>query len=75
MIGQRHTLKKFHSLGYKSFHPWINESYDAKGDKSRFHYAFVEIQKLITMSEENLRSSYKMSIIFIIIILKILKLD
>ena len=55
VIGQRHTLKKFHSLGYKSFHPWINESYDAKGDKSRFHYAFVEIQKLITMSEENFK--------------------
>lgn len=53
VVGQKHTLKKFHSLGYKSFHPWIDESYDTKGDKSRFHYAFAEIQKLINMPDED----------------------
>lgn len=53
VIGQKHTLKKFHSLGYKSFHPLIDESYDNRADSSRFHYAFAEIQKLINMSDES----------------------
>ena len=52
VIGQKHTLKKFHSLGYKSFHPWINESYDNKDDSVRFYFAFTEIQKLIKMSDD-----------------------
>ena len=28
LIGQKHSLKQLHELGYKTFHPFIDESYD-----------------------------------------------
>ncbi len=51
LIGQRGTLKKFNILGYKSFSPYIDESYDRKGDSDRFFHAFLQAKKLINMSD------------------------
>jgi len=53
VVGQRHTLKKLHSLGYKTFHPIIDESYDnEKDDFLRFLKAVKTILKLIDLNDD-----------------------
>lgn len=53
VIGQKNSLKWFQQLGYKSFHPFINETYDQiTSDYSRIMRAFKEAVRLIEMSEE-----------------------
>jgi hypothetical protein len=53
VVGQKDTLKWFHQLGYKSFHPLIDEAYDnVTSDFERIMRAFAECVKLIKMSDE-----------------------
>ena len=39
-------------MGYKTFHPHINELYDSLSDRDRVFGAFFEIKKLIDMTDE-----------------------
>ena len=52
VIGQRGTLARLHEMGYKTFHPHINELYDSLSDRDRVFGAFFEIKKLIDMTDE-----------------------
>ena len=48
-----HTLKKLHSLGYKTFHPLIDESYDdEKDDFLRFLKAVKSALKIIELDDD-----------------------
>jgi hypothetical protein len=63
VVGQKDTLKWFHQLGYKSFHPVINETYDQiTSDFDRIMRSFKEIKRLIELSDaefNDLESSCK----------------
>jgi hypothetical protein len=50
-VGSRGTLKYFKRLGYKTFHPFIDESYDDKPDEERF-LAIIETLKKIEAIED-----------------------
>ena len=52
VIGQRRTLARLHEMGYKTFHPHINESYDSLSDHDRVFAAFLEMKKLIDMTDD-----------------------
>jgi len=53
VVGQKDTLKWFHQLGYRSFHPMIDESYDQiTSDFNRIYRAFKQAKRLIIMSEK-----------------------
>tara|TARA_Y100000389_G_scaffold191583_1_gene217984 strand:+ start:2400 stop:3668 length:1269 start_codon:yes stop_codon:yes gene_type:complete len=53
VVGQKDTLKWFSQLGYKSFHPLIDESYDQiTSDFTRIIEAFIQARRLIEMSEK-----------------------
>ena len=49
-VGQKHTLKYFRNLGYKTFHPYIDESYDNLEDDYRAKAAVVQAIKLINFT-------------------------
>ena len=52
LMGQQYTLASFHKLGYKTFHPIINESYDSiKYTKDRCKAVLKELQRLRHMSD------------------------
>jgi hypothetical protein len=52
-------LKKLREIGYKTFHPWINESYDEEVDNDkRFFMILDEIKRLCTMSKEEIHKWY-----------------
>lgn len=53
LIGQKHTLKKLHELGYRTFSPFIDESYDNSSDGTRVFQAFVQAKKLIDMPDHD----------------------
>lgn len=47
-----HTLKAFRDLGYKTFHPYINESYDdIENDEQRLIAIMDEVTRLCNMSD------------------------
>lgn len=50
-VGSRGTLKYLKRLGYKTFHPFIDESYDDKPDEERF-LAIIETLKKIEAIED-----------------------
>jgi hypothetical protein len=54
LIGQKGSLQQLHDLGYKTFSPFIDESYDLLEDDDRVFYAFNEIKKLCNMSVDQL---------------------
>ena len=57
VIGQKDTLKWFNQLGYQSFHPMINETYDqTSSDYERFMRAFIEAKKVIESSSSEMKS-------------------
>ena len=56
VVGQRHLLKKFHELGYKSFDEFIDESYDSESDDIRVFVAYNEVKKLNRMSQTDLEN-------------------
>lgn len=51
ILGSRHTLKFLRKLGYRTFHPFIDESYDDLEDTERFH-AIVNAIKQIQSIED-----------------------
>ena len=51
-MGQQHTLAALRKLGYKTFHPLIDESYDnIKDTKERITTIFRQLEKLRQMSD------------------------
>jgi len=57
LLGQYKSLNKLHLLGYKTFKPYINESYDSEPDDAkRFYLTVKEILKLINMSKKDFES-------------------
>ena len=54
MLGQKHTLKELKRKGYKTFHPFINESYDdIDNNDNRFFQVIKEFEKLLLLSEDD----------------------
>jgi hypothetical protein len=54
LLGQHGSLSKLHSFGYKTFHPYVDETYDDENDDyKRFVLATKEIIKLIQLSDED----------------------
>jgi len=52
VMGQPNTLSSFHKLGYRTFSPLIDESYDTIGDTNkRFKKLLFEIDRLRKMSK------------------------
>ena len=52
-------LKKLKQLGYKTFHPWIDESYDEETDNDkRFFMILDEIKKLCEMTKKEIHDWY-----------------
>ena len=52
-------LKKLREIGYKTFHPWINESYDEEMDNDkRFFMILDEIKRLCNISKEEIHKWY-----------------
>lgn len=52
-------LAKLREIGYKTFHPWINEFYDEEVDNDkRFFMILDEIKRLCSMSKEEIHKWY-----------------
>jgi hypothetical protein len=55
MLSVPHFLDKFKELGYKSFSPWIDESYDKENDDAtRMMMIVREIERLANLSPSEL---------------------
>lgn len=52
LVAPQHTLKFLQELGYKTFHPYIDESYDGMPDEKRMHHITNEILRLNSLSDE-----------------------
>lgn len=53
------ALAELHKLGFKTFHPLINESYDTEQDyHTRVHMIYKEIERLCSMPIEYLHNWY-----------------
>ena len=55
LIGQKNSLETFHEYGYKSFHPYIDESYDDHTKDLRAVSALSEILKLLDKSDSEMK--------------------
>lgn len=59
VLGDYHTLAELKKLGFKTFEPFIDESYDEEKDpKKRFEKIEIEIQKLKEKSIEEIHNWY-----------------
>lgn len=53
LVSRYKSLKALKDLGYKTFHPFINESYDNENnDKIRLHMILNEVERLCKLSDE-----------------------
>jgi len=52
IFGNRHSLKYLHSLGYKTFAPYINEDYDSLPTWERLDAIVDEIDRINKMSDK-----------------------
>ena len=59
LVGQKNTLAEFHRLGYKSFHPYINESYDSMDDSVRVLHAAKEVKRLCNFTTQQWQEFHK----------------
>jgi hypothetical protein len=58
-IGPAYSLEGYHSLGFKTFHPYIDESYDRIEDQGeRFLAIMNNINKLCNMSKSQINDWY-----------------
>ena len=58
-MGGAGVLEKIRNFGYKSFSPWIDESYDNEPNlHKRLNMIYSEIQRLCAMSIEELHKWY-----------------
>jgi UDPglucose 6-dehydrogenase len=56
LMGRPYFLETLRSHGYKTFHPFINESYDAvENDAERMQLIFNEISRLSSMTDDQYR--------------------
>tara|TARA_A100000164_G_C21941439_1_gene790938 strand:+ start:1508 stop:2701 length:1194 start_codon:yes stop_codon:yes gene_type:complete len=56
VVGQLNTLKALQKIGYKTFHPFIDESYDTEDDlDKRFIKIMIEVEKLCNKSLDDLQ--------------------
>jgi hypothetical protein len=46
ILGSRHSLKYLQKMGFKTFHPFIDESYDDLNDEDRFRAVAKAIKKI-----------------------------
>lgn len=59
IVSTPHFLEKIKELGFKTFHPWIDESYDEEEDNDkRFFMILDEIKRLCDMSKEEIHKWY-----------------
>jgi hypothetical protein len=57
--GNPYSLGHLRDLGYRTFSPWLNERYDTIQDpKKRFDVLFAEIERLSSMSLEDIHKMY-----------------
>jgi len=62
LVALPNSLPLLHKLGYKSFHPLIDESYDSEiNDSARLLKILKEIQRLCNLSETQLRTFLTMA--------------
>jgi len=58
-VGPAHSLQHLHTQGFKSFSPWIDESYDEEEDcEKRFLMIVNEVKRLCDMSLEEMHEWY-----------------
>jgi hypothetical protein len=58
-VGNYLALEELKRLGFKTFHPYIDESYDLERDpKKRFYLIEQEIKKFVDMSQEQIHKWY-----------------
>ncbi len=58
-VGPAHSLQHLHTQGFKSFSPWIDESYDEEEDcEKRMLMIVNEIKRLCSMSLEEIHEWY-----------------
>ena len=57
ILGSKHTLKYLQKLGYKTFHPFIDESYDDADDFNRYQSISNELKRIATIEDK--RSWYE----------------
>lgn len=50
ILGSKGILKNLHDIGYKTFHPYINESYDELSTYERMAAITIELQRLQNFS-------------------------
>lgn len=56
LVSNYNILKSFRELGYKTFHPYIDESYDdIQDDELRLESILTEVNRLCKMSLDNLK--------------------
>jgi hypothetical protein len=59
IFGNKHSLKYLKSLGYKTFHPFINESYDDMSGIERAKEIIKELQRLSQKNHKEWINTYK----------------
>ena len=60
IISQRHSLKALHDQGYRTFSPWIDESYDSIVDpRDRLRAAMAEACRIIEMDDGDIATLLK----------------
>lgn len=53
LLGPQHSLKHLHDIGYQTFHPFIDESYDNESNgMDRLNKILIEIQKFSAKSKQ-----------------------
>lgn len=57
LVGQAHSLKFLRHQGYKTFSPWIDESYDEEINPIlRIKKCLLEVERIASMSEQEIKS-------------------
>jgi len=58
--GNPHSLRRLHELGYQTFHPWIDESYDDIMDAHlRLEAIYKEVKKICEMDLKEVHNLYQ----------------
>jgi hypothetical protein len=59
IFGNKYSLKKLRTLGYRTFHPFIDETYDELDTWQRLDAIILQIKKLTSMSYKQKKRFYK----------------
>lgn len=52
VLGNKNSLKELRKLGYLTFSPWIDETYDELSDCERYHYILRSLKKIIKIEDK-----------------------